>query len=145
MFTKQFDTFVCEGDSISCEVDGLTITATVERDNDSGRPDKEMDGFWPSLNPSDAGYIGKKSRSTLARHMKQAKEVMQAWLDDEWYWCGIVLSVSKGGWQFDHAASLWGIDCNYPVKGKRRANAYLRDVANELLQEALEYAEEGLK
>jgi len=143
MFTGNgFDTYVCEGDSITCEVDGFTVTATVVWDYDKGAPDTEMDGFWPSLDPKDAGYIGPKSPATLARHMARARAIMDAWLNDEWFWCGIVLSVSRDGVVLDsHAASLWGVECNYPVFRKRdRANAYLIEVANELLGEALEVA-----
>ena len=36
----------------------------------------------------------------------------------------------------DHAASLWGIEANYPDSD----NAYLSQVANELLSEALDAA-----
>lgn len=147
MFTGNgFEEYVCEGDSISCEVDGFTITATVVRDDYSGAPDKEMDGFWPSLNPKDAGWIGPKSRATLARHMARAQEIMDAWRNDEWFWCGIVLSVSRHGVVLDeHAASLWGIECNYPTFRKRdRANAYLIEVANDLLEEALEVGRQVL-
>jgi len=36
----------------------------------------------------------------------------------------------------DHAASLWGIEANYPDSD----NAYLTEVANGLLPEALEAA-----
>lgn len=143
MFTGNgFDRYVYEGDSITCEVDGFAIAATVVRDNDSGAPDTEKDGFWPSLNPKEAGWIGPKSPATLARHMARARAVMDAWRNGQWFWCGIVLSVSRNGVEIDDsAASLWGIECNYPVFRKRdRANSYLIEVANELLGEALEVA-----
>ena len=61
-FTQKFDDYVCIGDTLTCEVDGYTITA--------------------------------------------------------------------------HTASLWGIEANYPDSD----NAYLSEVANELLPEALEAA-----
>ena len=60
---------------------------------------------------------------------------MEAWRGDEWFYCGIVLSVAFEGVTLDtHAASLWGIEANYPDSD----NAYLTDVANELLPEALD-------
>lgn len=66
---------------------------------------------------------------------------MQAWINDEWWYCGIAVEVRKCGvaltGQYDNA--LWGIDANYPppsYKG-RPTNWYLREVANELLGEAL--------
>ena len=50
---------------------------------------------------------------------------------------GIVLSVSLEGVTLDdHAASLWGVEANYPGSD----NAYLTEVANELLPEALDVA-----
>ena len=60
---------------------------------------------------------------------------MEAWRKDEWFYCGIVLSVSREDVVLDsHAASLWGIEANYPDSD----NSYLNTVANELLPEALD-------
>lgn len=62
-------------------------------------------------------------------------QAMRAWCRDEWWWGGVVLSVEKAGVVLDdHAASLWGIECNYPESD----NSYLTEVANELLPEAIE-------
>jgi hypothetical protein len=47
MFTEAFDDCVSEGDTITCEKDGLTITALIERDEDMGPPWKEHDGHGP--------------------------------------------------------------------------------------------------
>lgn len=142
MFTKHFDRFVCVGDTIECEVDGYTLTATIYFDDDTTPPDERQDGFWPSLDSNSAGYIGPKSKSTLARHMAQAKRVMDAWRNDEWFFCGVAVTVSKDGIEltgkYDHA--LWGIECNYPSTRKGNPNTYLLDVANEYVDEALEAA-----
>lgn len=97
-------------------------------DDDYGAPDERQDGFWPSLDPDDAGYIGNKPKSTLVRHMAHAEQVMQAWKDDEWFYCGVAVTVEREGvqltGQYDHA--LWGIACNYPERNKRRRpNDYL--------------------
>ena len=62
---------------------------------------------------------------------------MAAWKNDEWFYCGIILSVEIDGLTLDRfGASLWGIEANYPDSD----NAYLTEVANELLPEALEAA-----
>ena len=54
--------------------------------------------------------------------------------NDEWFYCGVILSVALEGITLDRfAASLWGIEANYPDSD----NAYLSEVANELLPEAL--------
>lgn len=149
-FPKAFPAFVCEGDSIDIEIDGLTVTARIERDDTIDRPDQRDDGFWPSKDPRAAGWIGDKPEKSFDEQMEQAKAVMKAWEDDDWWYCGIVLSVTK----FvdiegrvpeevkiaDHAASLWGIECNYPGSD----NSYLTEVANELLEEALDHAKKVL-
>ena len=63
---------------------------------------------------------------------------MKAWERGEWSFVGIVLSVYVDGFRLDsHAASLWAIDCNFPGGD----NAYLQEIANDLLPEALARAE----
>jgi hypothetical protein len=47
MFTEKFDRYVCQGDTISCEVDGFTVTARIEYDQDSGPPWENEDGHGP--------------------------------------------------------------------------------------------------
>ena len=144
-FTRQFQKYACDGDSITCTVNGFECTATIHHDDCSDRPDERQDGFWPSLDPASAGYIGAKSKSTLARHHARAERTMQAWLDNEWFYCGIAVTVSLRDVQltkqFHHA--VWGIECNLS-NGRYRTNGYLRDVANELLDEALEDAQNVL-
>lgn len=38
MFVKGFDNYVCDGDKITCEVDGFTITARIVNDDDGSPP-----------------------------------------------------------------------------------------------------------
>ena len=138
MFKQSFQRYVCEGDRITCEVDGFTVTATVYRDDSSDKPDERDDGFWPSLDPKSAGYIGPKSKRTLARHQAKAQAIMDAWLRDEWFYCGVAITIEKEDVQLLHryGHALWGIECNYPGSD----NSYLQEVANELLGEALDEA-----
>lgn len=149
MFKADFKPFVCEGDRITCTVDGLDCTATLYVDDDDRmhRPDQRQDGFWPSLNPGDAGYIGPKSRSTLARHMAHAKDVMRQWEQGEWQYFGVAVTVEKNGVQLTHqyGNALWGIEGNYPSKRKANPNKYFRTVANELLPDALSEAKAKLE
>ena len=136
-FTQRFQTFVCEGDSLTCEVAGFEITARIVRDDCSDAPDERQDGFWPSLYKDAPGFIGAGNnfRERFAQAQARAEAVMEAWRGDEWFYCGIVLSVAFEGLELErHAASLWGIEANYPDSD----NAYLADVANELLPEALD-------
>lgn len=138
----KFDKFALEGESVTVDCEGFTLRATIHRDDSSDSPDERCEGFWPSLDPKDPGYIGPKSRRTLARHRARADEVMRAWRADEWFYCGIAVTVWRAGVQLtgDYQAALWGIECNYPESD----NAYLSEVASELAQEALELAQAKL-
>ena len=136
-FTTRFQSFVCEGDSLTCEVAGFEIIARIVRDDCPDAPDERQDGFWPSLYKDAPGFIGPGNnfRERFAQAQARAEAVMEAWRKDEWFYCGIVQSVAFEGILLDdHAASLWGIEANYPDSD----NAYLTDVANELLPEALD-------
>lgn len=63
-------------------------------------------------------------------------DMLKAWCDDRWHYVGVVISVEFDGIMLDRfAASLWGIECDYPATPN---NEYLDDVANELISEAFE-------
>jgi hypothetical protein len=47
MFTKQFDEYLCDGDSIKCEVNGFTCIATAQRDECPTAPWAYGDGHGP--------------------------------------------------------------------------------------------------
>mgnify|MGYP003655947651 FL=1 len=135
-FRERFDRYVCEGDSIACEVDGFRVIARIVRDDCPDAPDQRQDGFWPSLYINDPGFIGPGNnfRARLAKAQAEAEAVMEAWRKDEWFYCGIVLAIECEGVELDwNAASLWGIEANYPGSD----NAYLNEVAGELLPDAL--------
>ncbi|WP_084397224.1 hypothetical protein [Henriciella aquimarina] len=149
-FTNRFDTFACEGDTISCEAEGFTFTARIVAEfRGSGNapverfpegrpdaPDQRQDGYWPSLYRDAPGFIGPGNgfRKRFAEAQAKAEAVMEAWRKGDWFYCGIVLSVERDDIELDdQAASLWGVECNYPGTD----NSYLTIVANELLPEAL--------
>jgi len=175
MFTKGFNSYACEGDSISCEVEGFTIVATIERDLDYGPPWRESDchGIVSEWRPKNTKRPGERILSQdrgscrfydWEASMQKAKtdgwssgdgtpgqraeravqkdfEVLKAWCEDEWCYCGIVLSVSKNGVDLEeHAASLWGIELNFPDSN----NEYLLEVANDMIGEALEAGKKAL-
>lgn len=105
----QFPAYACQGDRIEWTAEGFDIVARLEYDIDSNPEDVEC------YSPED----------------------VQRWKNDEWFYVGVVLSVSRNGVELsDHAASLWGIDCNF----SNTSNAYLSEVAQELEAEALETA-----
>lgn len=130
MFTQHFPTFADEGDTITCEVDGFTATAKLYRD----------DGFWPSLDPTSAGYIGDKTQDDLDEAQRQAEAAMEAWLRAEWFYVGVCVQISKAGVMLTgpYYHTVWGIECNNPNSD----NSYLTIVANDLLPEALDAARE---
>lgn len=135
MFIKGFDTYACDGDTITCAVEGFDITATIHHDDCSDTPDERDDGFWPSKDENAAGYVLPENFDT---EQVKAEHVMEAWKNDEWWYVGITVTVRKNGVEltneFEHA--VWGIECNYPDGD----NSYLMETANELIGEALEAA-----
>ena len=107
----QFDSYACVGDTIKWESQGFDLTATLVQDTDTHVNDSEC-------------YSAAK---------------INQWKNDEWFFVGVVLSVSRNGVEIsDHAASLWGVDCNY----NKKSNKYLAEVAQELETEALTEARE---
>lgn len=138
-FAERFSCLVCPGDAITCEADGFTVTARIVPDDCPDAPDQRQDGFWPSLYINDPGFIGPgpNHRERLAKAKTEADAIMEAWRRGDWFYCGIVLSVSFEGIELArHAASLWGVEANYPGSD----NAYLNEVAGERLPEALSTA-----
>lgn len=142
-FTQGFQSYVCPGDSITCEAGLFTVLAQIAPDDCPDAPDQRQDGFWPSLYADAPGFIGPGSnhRQRFADAHAKAEAVIEGWRNGDWFYCGIVLSVSLEGVQLaSHAASLWGIEANYPGTD----NIYLTEVANELLPEAVSVARETL-
>jgi len=104
-FTEQFNRFVCFGDSIRVEIDGTTFTARLEPDTDS-RP-HDYDSY--------------------------SKASVERWLNDEWYFAGIVISAERNGWTRDHIDSLWGVEINFGDDDR----PHLMECANDCLAEAI--------
>lgn len=139
MFTQKFASYVCQGDTIQCELEGFTCIARIYRDDSNDKPDQRDDGFWPSKDKTAAGYVLPEN---FEAEYAKAENVMRGWKNDEWFYCGVGVTIHKAGvqltGQFDHA--LWGVECNYPGSD----NDYLREVANDSLQEALAAAKAKL-
>ena len=130
--------FVCDGDTIGAEIDGFDIEARIVLDPDSHIDDDDVHNA--ALASSEAERVKIERNRDL-------------WRRDEWFFCGIVLSVSKRGILLnDHAASLWRIEANYPGwcdeprgYGEEHDNSYLTFVANELLDEAIDAGRAALE
>lgn len=107
-----FPPYACANDSIEWTNHGFDFEAVIVYDTDTRPDDSEC-------------YDERQIR---------------LWKSDQWFFCGVVLSVSfKGVKLSDHAASLWGIECNLS-----NDNSYLSEVAQELEGEALEVAKNEL-
>lgn len=82
--------------------------------------------------------IAEDSTSSPHEYECYTEEQIEQWRNDYWFFAGVVLSVYKAGVCLsDHAASLWGIECN--LGGT--SNDYLLDVVKELENEALQEGE----
>ncbi len=137
-FTEKFRDYVCVGDSISCTIGDYTITARLEGDENGERPDERQDGFWPSFDRNEDGFIGDgKIIADFAAEQENSKSIMETWERDEWFYCGVILSVKIEDIELTrHATSLWGLEANF----LDTKNENLTQTANELLPEALEVA-----
>lgn len=130
MFTEKFDSYVCVGDTIECEVGPFRVIARVVHDELSSPDEYNAPGCCFDVNDPEFG--------------EENESIIAAWHNDEWFYCGIILDIELAdgtSWTLVQAASLWGIECNFPGGN----NAYLQEVANELLQEAINEANESLE
>ena len=129
-FKEKYDKYVCDGDSISLDLGTVQIKATVQRDIDHGIDDDD----WHNVDQSVTGCNDEQQEKLIAAR--------QSWFNDEWFYCGVVLSAWSDDICIDgHVASLWGIECNYPGGD----NDYLSEVANELLSESWEDIKEAVQ
>lgn len=103
----QFASFAMEGDSVTWESEGFTLTARLKYDTDTTPMDYEC-------------YSPIK---------------IKQWKNNEWFYVGVIIAISKNGVMLDeHAASRWGVDCNY----SKTSNKYLSTIAGNMEGEALE-------
>lgn len=121
MNIPQFKNYVCINDKIKWEVNGFNLEARLEFDTDSS-PDDYLD-----VNDKD--------------YAKENKEIIRKWQNEEWFYAGLVISVSRNGHLItNHAASSWGIECNSTAN-----NDYLTEICQDLENEAIEQAKAIIK
>ena len=131
-FKEKFRRYVCGGDSISLDIDNITITATIWHDLDHGPPDKEDEGFFPSRNKESPWYVPPEE---FEEAHKKACILLEQYHDREWGYFWMEMSIYIGESLIDNnldsMGGLWG---NHP---KDPTNSFLQDTANELLPEAV--------
>ena len=112
-FAQAFRPDASHGDSIETEIDGFTVEARLEHDADS--------------KPTDADCYSQSD--------------IDAWNRDDWCYCGVVVTVSRGETVLGDA-SLWAIELGL---GDRLTQAeFLTRTAIELIPEAIAEAETTL-
>ena len=103
-------------------------------------------GDYVEYTPTDNNPRGFTIRATITEDCDSSpfdydcydEEHIAPWRSESWFFCGIVLSVYKAGVCLtNNAASLWGLECNFPGT----SNDYLLDVIKELENDALQEAE----
>lgn len=145
-FKEAFGRYVCQGDEIKAEIDGFEVTATIYFDSDSGPPDKEGEGFWPVTGNENKDAPGYVLPEDYDAQMKLAQETMDGWNNDQWFYCGVALRVAYDGLKltgkYDNA--IWGMECNAPQPEGATPNEYLTEVANQLLDGAIDQAKARL-
>jgi hypothetical protein len=132
---------VSAGDMIEAVRDGFFVDARIELDLDKGIDDNSIHSLDPEVN-----------RHLTEQQWERLREARKLYFQGSWCYCGVVLSVSRAGVMLSsNAASLWGLEMNYPRFPNRynpavlnTPNDYLTEVANELLPEALEVGRAAL-
>ncbi|MDE1816844.1 MAG: hypothetical protein KGI11_09850 [Thaumarchaeota archaeon] len=76
---------------------------------------------------------GASKRQVAAIAAREDYETLRAWCNDEWKYCGVIVTASREGINLG-SASVWGIEIGHPADPD---NAYAAEVADELAPEAI--------
>jgi hypothetical protein len=118
---SEFDGYVVVGDRVSRQYpDGWELVAYLVADEDT-RP-TDFDCYEP--------------------------EDIELWEQGEWSYMGLVIAVYRHGVMLDpYAASVWGVDCNFPVpiNSTYSTSEHLSELFDEMEEEALQRGRDILK
>ena len=130
-FPNQFSGFVCAGDCLQVEINGITFMARIE-------PDPFAD-----IDDDDCHNLDQSITGCNEHQQRRLIEAREAYKRDEWFYCGITLHAQHiaTGASWDGLESLWRIEANYPGS----YNTYLTEVANELLASAVEQVQDKIR
>ena len=86
----------------------------TEPDDSNDRPDERDDGFWPSQDPTAAGYVG---ATDFEEQQTKATERMDAWRRGDWQYVGVqaearclVVRHRVGTFYTLRSPGVWGIE-----------------------------------
>lgn len=117
----------------------VEFDSIIKEDKHSGRPDENDEGFWPSLDPKAAGWIGSQDQAEFDRQQAAAEGRMRAYECGAWSYIGVLsratVYVPVGGSSFAVytllSPGLWGVESD--------ASDYLKEVTREQEQEMREH------
>lgn len=96
----------------------VVFTRVIEDDEYAAAPDKNDEGFWPSLDKDAPGYIGAGNEAEFQKQLDAAHARMAAWNEGVWNYVGVrakaVMSIPIGVRDVCtytlKSAGLWGIE-----------------------------------
>lgn len=125
----KFPNGVFPGYEVHWQQDGFHLIAEIENDSDSDPHEFDQPGCC--FDTSDP------------EHGEQNKEYLRAWLNDEWFYCTVIVTAYRVGIKLGEA-TLSSVDANFP-NGRADQNWYLSCVADELAPEAIKEARDTLR
>ncbi len=128
-FKQGFSEYASAGDTIETTIGKFIVVAQIVHDDITTQERIDADE-----------YYSQDMTGCTDEQQAEIERVRDAWYANEWFYCGIQLSVyyeNEHGPRVEldeHAESLWGLECNYPDSN----NSHLNEAVNEMLPEALE-------
>jgi hypothetical protein len=110
-------------------------TKEIKQDDYQESPDANDDGFWPSRDKNDAGYVFPENFDS---EQAKAEKRMLDWQRGEWFYCGVIakceLLIPIGSNSFRvmtlESSGLWGIESD--------CGDYINEVFEQQKEELLE-------
>lgn len=96
----------------------ITWSRKEVHDDTQDAPDANNDGFWPSLNPDAAGYIGANPERSFEEQQAAAQARYDGFYAADWHYVSVIahaeIYVPIGGNSFRilelDSAGLWGVE-----------------------------------